>query len=106
MRCLSKDRLYPKMLRKHLFSIFTIKTPRTLAAFVPLYLFIIKTLTNCTLNYNIHSFGRRNMCHYIGNVSKLHRYLQVIKYIRKVLRYREVNTLTSSEQLCTNWNVM
>ena len=28
--CLSKNRLYAKMLRIHLFSIFTIKTPRTL----------------------------------------------------------------------------
>jgi len=45
-RCMSKNRLYTKMLRIHLFSIFTIKTPRTLAALAPLVLLIVKTLTN------------------------------------------------------------
>jgi len=41
LRCLSKNRLYTKMLRIHLFSIFTIKTP-----LAPLGLLIAKTLTN------------------------------------------------------------
>jgi len=30
LRCLSKNRLYTKMLRTHLFSILTIRTPQTL----------------------------------------------------------------------------
>jgi len=34
------------MLRVHLFSVFIIKTPRDLAAFRPLGLLIVKTLTN------------------------------------------------------------
>ena len=34
------------MLRIHLFSIFTIKTPWALAALAPLCLLIVKTLTN------------------------------------------------------------
>ena len=37
------------MLRIHLFSIFTIKTPRVLAALTPLGLLIVKTLTNVLL---------------------------------------------------------
>jgi len=43
---MSKNRLYSKMLRLHLFSIFTIKTPRALTALTPLGLLIVKTLTN------------------------------------------------------------
>jgi len=46
LRCLSKNRLYTKMLRIHLFSIFTIKTPKALAALAPLGLLIVKTVTN------------------------------------------------------------
>ena len=42
LRCLSKNRLYTKMLRIHLFSIFTIKTPQALTALAS----IVKTLTN------------------------------------------------------------
>ena len=37
------------MLRIHLFSIFTIKTPRALAALSPLGLLIVKTLTHVLL---------------------------------------------------------
>ena len=40
------------MLRIHLFSIFIIKTPRALAAFAPLGLVIMKTLTN-VLNLSV-----------------------------------------------------
>ena len=43
---LSKNRLYTKILRIHLFNIFTIKTSRALAALMPIGLFIVKTLTN------------------------------------------------------------
>ena len=46
MRCLSKHRVYTKMLRIYLFSIFTIKGSRILAALAPLDLLIVKTLTN------------------------------------------------------------
>jgi len=46
LHCLSINRLYTKMLRIHLFSIFTIKTPRAHAALTPLGLLIVKTLTN------------------------------------------------------------
>jgi len=42
-RCLSKNRLYTKMLKIYLFRIFTIKTPRDLVALTPL---IVKTLTH------------------------------------------------------------
>ena len=47
---LSKNRLYTKMLRIHLFSIFTIKTPWALVTLAPLGLLIDKTLYS---NYNI-----------------------------------------------------
>ena len=46
LRSQTKRRLYTKMLRIHLFSIFTIKMPRALAALAPLGLLIVKTLTN------------------------------------------------------------
>ena len=46
VHCLSKNRLYTKMLRIHLFSIFTIKTPLALVALAPLGILIVKTLTN------------------------------------------------------------
>ena len=46
------------MLRIHLFSIFTIKTPRALAAFKPLDLFIVKTLTNVLLLLHVSSYFR------------------------------------------------
>ena len=46
LRRLSKNRLYTKMLRIHLFSIFTINSPRALAALAPLGLLIVKTLTS------------------------------------------------------------
>ena len=56
--CLTKNRLYTKMLRIHLFSIFTIKTPRALAALTPVGLLIVKTLTNVllTLTYCVYMF--------------------------------------------------
>ena len=38
--------LYTNMLKIHLFSVFTIKTPRALAAVAPLDLLISKTLTH------------------------------------------------------------
>jgi len=38
--------LYTKMLRIHLFIIFTIKTPPVLAGLAPLDLLIVNTLTN------------------------------------------------------------
>jgi len=41
-----KKRLYTKMIRIHLFSYFTIKTPRALDALVRLGLLIVKTLTH------------------------------------------------------------
>ena len=46
LRRQSKNRVLTKMLRIHLFSIFTIKTPRALAALAPLGLLIVKTLTH------------------------------------------------------------
>ena len=49
LRCLSKNRLYTNMLKIHLFGIFTIKTPRVLAALPPLGLLIVKTLANVLL---------------------------------------------------------
>ena len=39
--------LYTKMLRIHLFSVFTIKTPGDLDALVPFGLLIVTTLTSC-----------------------------------------------------------
>ena len=50
--CLSKNRLYTKMLRIHLFSIFTIKTPQALAVLMPLGLLIMK---NVLLTINEYS---------------------------------------------------
>jgi len=44
--CLKIDYIHTKMLRIHLFSIFTIKTSWALIALVPLDLLIVKTLTN------------------------------------------------------------
>jgi len=46
MFCLSKHRLDTKLLKIHLFNVFTIKRPRALAALAPLGLLIMKTLTN------------------------------------------------------------
>jgi len=43
------NRLYAKILRMHLFSIFTIKTPQALAALGPSGLLILETLTNVLL---------------------------------------------------------
>jgi len=43
--CLSKNRLDTKLLRIHLFGVFTIKRTRSLAALAPLDLLIVKTLT-------------------------------------------------------------
>ena len=45
-RCLSKSRLYTQMLRIHLFSIFTVKTPQGLSVLALLGHLIVKTLTN------------------------------------------------------------
>ena len=58
LRSQTKRRLYTKMLRIHLFSIFTIKTPRALAALTPVGLLIVKTLTNVllTLTYCVYMF--------------------------------------------------
>ena len=44
--CVSKNRLYFKMLRIHLFGASTINAPRALAALAPLDLLIVNTLTN------------------------------------------------------------
>jgi len=52
LRCLSKF-FYTKMLRIHLFSIFTSKTPRALAALAPLGILIVKTLTNVLLTITL-----------------------------------------------------
>ena len=49
LRYLSKTRLRTKMLRIHLFSFFTIKTPWALIALAPLDLLIVKTLTRVTI---------------------------------------------------------
>jgi len=46
IRCLSKNRLDSKLLRIHLFSVLTIKRPRSSAALAPLCFLIVKTLTN------------------------------------------------------------
>jgi len=46
LRCLSKNRLYSKVLRLHLFSIFTIMTPLALAVIAHLGLLIVKTPTH------------------------------------------------------------
>ena len=46
MRCLSKNKLDTKLHRIHLFSVFTIKRLRVLAALEPVGLLIVKTLTN------------------------------------------------------------
>ena len=56
LRCLFKNRLFTEMLRIHLFSIFTIKTPRTLAAPAPLGLLIVNTLTNVTITITCTCF--------------------------------------------------
>ena len=50
LRGLSKSRLYAKMLRLFLFSIFTIKTPRALAALASLSLLIVTTLQTTVLS--------------------------------------------------------
>jgi len=44
LRWLSKNRLYTKMRRIHLFSVFTIKRPQPLAALAHLGLLNVKTL--------------------------------------------------------------
>jgi len=44
LRCMSKIRLYTKLLRIHLFSVFTISIPRALVVLVTLGLLIVKTL--------------------------------------------------------------
>jgi len=46
LRCLSKNRIYTKMLRIHLFSIFTIKDTTGSHWPTHLGLLIVKTLTN------------------------------------------------------------
>jgi len=47
LQSVSKNRLYTKMLRVHLFSFFPIKTSRALAALVPSgFLILQKKLTN------------------------------------------------------------
>ena len=51
--CLSKNRLYSKMLRIHLFSIFIIKMPQDLAVLAPLGLLIVKTQTMYS-NYYVY----------------------------------------------------
>jgi len=50
MKYLSKYRLYTNMLRIHLFSIFTIKTPPALAELV-LRPINLEDTDKCTLNY-------------------------------------------------------
>ena len=50
LRCLSKTRLYIKMLRILLLSTFTIEMPHALTALVPLDLLILKTMTNVSQN--------------------------------------------------------
>ena len=57
LRRLSKNRLYTKMLRIHLFSIFTINSPRALAALAPLGLLIVKTLTSVLFLLHIGFFS-------------------------------------------------
>jgi len=44
------------MLRIQLFSIFTINSPRVLAAIARLGLLMVKTLTNVLFNYYIHCY--------------------------------------------------
>ena len=54
------------MLRVHLFSTFTIKSPRALAALAPLGLFIVKTLQMYS-KYNIkYGFCRKVKGHIFG----------------------------------------
>ena len=86
MRCLPKNRLDTKLLRIHLFSVFTVKTTRALAALAPLGLLIAKTLTNVLLllQRRFHlfarwwyivfliAFGHINLCELIHVEVKLH----------------------------------
>ena len=50
------------MLRIHLFSIFSIKTPQDLAVLLPLGLLIVKTLTN-VLYYILHGNIDQTLVH-------------------------------------------
>jgi len=47
------------MFRVHLFSIFTIKTPRALAELAPLFLLIVNTLINVTITIIKNGFRYR-----------------------------------------------
>jgi len=51
--CQSKNRLNAKMLRVHVFNIFTIKTPCGIAALAPFGILIVKILNKMYSNYNI-----------------------------------------------------
>ena len=60
------------MLRIHLFSIFTIKTPRALAVLVSLGLLIVKTLTNVLLTITLTVYGYNcQSLHYEENAYKV-----------------------------------
>jgi len=60
--CLFENRLDTKMLRIHLFSIFAIKTPRTLVVLASLGLLIVKTLTNVLLHRIASNYSHTSSC--------------------------------------------
>jgi len=56
------------MLRVHVFSIFTIKTPRALAGIAPLGLLIVKTLTN-VLSLLLNHYGTNTIVYEWNSLS-------------------------------------
>ena len=64
MPCLSKYRLDTTLLRIHLFSVFTIKRPRAIAALAPLGLLIVKTPTHVYQNPSILALIHTAFCYY------------------------------------------
>ena len=63
-RCLSKNRLYTKMLEYILFSIFTIKMPRSLAAilYIIIYLSTIDRLSVLQLTEKLRGLQALGYC--------------------------------------------
>ena len=58
MRCLSQNKSDTKLFRVYLFTVFTIKRPRTLASLAHLGLLIVKTVTN--IIFTITCFNNTN----------------------------------------------
>ena len=71
--CLSKNSSDTKLFRVYLFTAFTIKRPRALAALASLGLLMMKTVTHILVNYYIQG--------------SIHRYLQDTAYKANFLKY-------------------